>query len=947
MKRETSLSVTDLQDQLSDSVKRINLRGPDSTISSRSGSATTSPTTTEKAPIALPVGHEMSTALFTFMNSGEVNSRLTTPAETSRKSHSGSIDQIQSPTELLSSYSNVDSDLSIDIRKYDSSGKERELEVDGAERANPHLNQRGTVLDHLSDKEDFSQKYKLFEEIGRGGFSKVYRCQDKIHGRDFAVKNIDLRPLRLQQRFDPTRLRREVDIITRLHHPNIVEFVESFETEEELLMILEYCPGKELFDVILEKKFDEDTGKNVFAQISRALHYLHSLNIIHRDIKPENILVLNKRDSQGCLVVKLLDFGLSKSNAGSEAKTFVGTPCYLSPEVEYTSKGLGGTYGLPADCWSLGAVLYVMLVARFPEFQQNPITKKVELKLPDDLWGHISKDAKDLVSRLMDTSQATRLTTHDALIHDWLGIHRSTRIELKSIADACRVLGQGLQDDLAIHDRQASGGAEPITAGGFHIQQTEMVLRVHQAEPGQRDNEDQLQLSPLFQLQQNVATCFADAHASYKDIPEVATQVRQGAVLCRRQYVESTKMLYKIDTTAKMVLNMFPDLQLAVEAGEPRLASEFFKLVKGWVTELRSMVMTTQEANQASMAQIQTIVENSTLSLQNRVSSNLQQNVKVPRKVLNHFLQKHFAGGIDSVGAGIKADDDVKLSGEQVMELFMGLFANPGVPRTSSAASQRPRSGSDIMNETDESYAEDIDSGDYHNGSTNTSRERTRSGSSGSSASSQEPLKLNSSVTMEDVSMDEDAEEQKAWKNIPRLAIPGNEHGVVGQEGVNDPSSQQVGLGSPVAASRLHDALRQLHQIDTILEQLSAFWANTELVLDVLTKKGQVVEQLIEFSQNPKLMTRFLERMEEYKQFWEKVQELCKSYIIGANGGDSSTEKGSDDINIRSDVNRTNSEGSQDDIFSDDASVFKDFIRNTKSPSPEASSHRIDKLDSL
>jgi len=903
MKRETSLSVTDLQDQLSDSVKRINLRGPDSSLSSRSASAASSPTTTEKAPIVLPAGHEMSAALFSFMNSGEVNTKISA-IETGRKAHSGSIDQIQSPTEYLSGFSTGDSDLSIDIRKHDSGGNSRDLDVDFAGVHPP--SKRGTVLDHLSNREEFSQKYLLYEEIGRGGFSKVYRCQDLQQYRNFAVKNIDLRPLRLQQRFDPTRLRREVDIITRLHHPNIVEFVESFETEEELLMILEYCPGKELFDVILENRFDEDTAKTVFAQICRALYYLHSLNIIHRDIKPENILVLNKPDAQGRLVVKLLDFGLSKSNAGSEAKTFVGTPCYLSPEVEYTSKGLGGTYGLPADCWSLGAVLYVMLVARFPEFQQNPITKKVELKLPADLWGHISPEAKNLVSRLMDTSQVTRMTTHDALIHEWLGVHRSTRNELRSIANACRVLGQGLQDDLAIHDKQGNRETQSsITAGGFHIQPTEMVLRVRQGESNQRasmhDNEDQLQLSPLFQLQQNVATCFADAHASYKDIPEVATQVRQGAVLCRRQYVESTKMLYKIDTTAKMVLNMFPDLQLAVEAGEPRLASEFFKLVKGWVTELRSMVMTTQEANQASMAQIQTIVENSTLTLQNRVANNLPQNIKVPRKVLNLFLQKHFAGSLDSLASSSKSEDDVKLSGEQVMELFMGLFANPGGTRAPSA-SQRPRSGSDLMNEADESYAEDIDSGDYHN-STNTSRERTRSGSSGSSASSLEQSAFHSaassSVTMDDANMDEDAEEAKAWRNIPPLVIPGSDavNGSVGagkQDGANDAISQQVGLGSPVAASRLHDALRQLHQIDTILEQLSAFWANTELVLDVLTKKGQVVEQLIEFSQNPKLMTRFLERMEEYKQFWEKVQTLCKSYIIGANGGESAPEKESD-----------------------------------------------------
>eukprot|EP00128_Syssomonas_multiformis_P012359 Colp12_sorted_trinity150504_noHs@17730 len=159
----------------------------------------------------------------------------------------------------------------------------------------------------------------------------------------------------------------------RLHHPSIIEFVDVFEDNDTLMMIMEYCPGKELFDVILERKyFEESDARPIFAQIARALFYLHSLNILHRDVKPENILISSIPDHTGQVVAKLLDFGLSKNAGnGSAAKTFVGTPCYVAPEVEYTSKGLGGTYSFPADCWSLGAVLYVMLVARFPEFEQD------------------------------------------------------------------------------------------------------------------------------------------------------------------------------------------------------------------------------------------------------------------------------------------------------------------------------------------------------------------------------------------------------------------------------------------------------------------------------------------------------------------------------------------------------------------------------------------------
>ena len=977
LKRETSMSVTDLHEHLSDSVKRISLRGPDSSSPSRAGSSTTSPLTTEKTPLSLAPAQGLSAALFDFIKSEEKNNRT---AAVDAAGGANSLDRGRSPSypDIIA----IDSgDFSIDGRETDGKFNAREQLIVDFSGSDGSVNfRKGTVLDKLSSTDSFLSKYEIMNQIGTGGFSKVYRCQCLQTRQDFAVKIIDLRPLRLKEGFDPTRLRREVDIMSKLQHPNIVGFRESFETNDQVLMVLEYCPGKELFDVILERnRFAENDAKKVFAQICRALHYLHSLNIIHRDIKPENILVLDHTDAEGNLIVKLLDFGLSKNaGAGSEAKTFVGTPCYLSPEVEYTSKGLGGTYGLPADCWSLGAVLYVMLVARFPEFKQDPITKRVVLKLSAELWGDISMEAKDLVNKLMDTNQHSRMTTGGSLLHAWLGENRSTPSELKAIAGACRGLSESLQKNLfSGKERPAVEVDTTMTPGGFHLQQTEMVLRVRQPDSNAssatlRENDDRLQLSPLFQLQQNVASCFADAHASYIDIPEVATQVRQGAVLCRRQYVESTKMLYKIDCTATAVLNMFPDLQLAVEEGEPQLATEFFTIVKGWVVELRTMVAATQKANQASMAQIQTIVENSTLTLQNRVTSKLPQSVNVPRRMIN-IAQRRLIGGPEILTGSSDSDDEVKLSGDQVMELLMSLFSNPG-SSTTPRNGLRTRSGSDVMNETDESYVEDIDVGDYHgNGN-----QRNRSGSSGSGSSSSGSQDLpgaigsqnqhEKSVLMEDISMDDDAEEYKnnyrgtgSWaadrasheglQNMPNIVT-----------GVSETSekigSQQVGLGSPMAASRLEDALSQLHQVDIILEQLSAFWANTELVLDVLTKKGQHVEQLIKFSQKPRLMARFKERLEEYKRFWEGVQTLCKNYISGASGnGGVASERNSgdgDDVNregkssVRLGVDRNNSGGSEDLFMQNEEAVFREFPHFSSPHSvPESFKQGIDKRDSL
>jgi len=523
--------------------------------------------------------------------------------------------------------------------------------------------------------------------------------------------------LRLRERFNPTRLKREVEIMSRLHHPNIIQFIEVFEDPDHLMMVMEYCPGKELFDVILARKFfKEDDAKPIFAQVARALYYLHSLNIIHRDIKPENILISDKPDlATGGLVAKLLDFGLSKNaGAGSEAKTFVGTPCYLAPEVEYTSKGLGGTYGLAADCWSLGAVLYVMLVARFPEFEQD-FAGKVVVKLAPSLWNNVSSEAKDLIRSLMNTNPNARLTMYGVLQHPWLGAYRATQQELTSISVANSELNNQLQDEVEELEQEeeqeeemriAQGGSDhpEITAGGNVVRHQAMILRQndlggHHAHnnPNPQVGPENLKLAPLLHLQRSIALCFEEAHAEYQEFPEVASQIRRGAVLCRHQLVESTKMLRKVEQTAKEVLEMFPDLELAIEEDEPKLASEFFNIVKEWVVELREQVNSTQKINKASMNQIQRVVEQSTMSLKEKVQEKERHHttqMMLAKQFVETILQKlnpttvgnaltngSSKGGAASNNAGNNNGHDsvdlsnVNIDANSAFELFLSLFS--------------------------------------------------------------------------------------------------------------------------------------------------------------------------------------------------------------------------------------------------------------------------------
>lgn len=649
-----------------------------------------------------------------------------------------------------------------------------------------------------------------------------------------ALKVIDLRPLRLRERFNPARLKREVDIMRRLKHPNIIQFVEVYEDVDHLMMVMEYCPGKELFDVILARKhFREDDARPIFAQVARALFYLHSLNIIHRDVKPENVLIMDTPDANGALIAKLLDFGLSKNaNGGSAAKTFVGTPCYLAPEVEYTSKGLGGTYGLPADCWSLGAVLYVMLVARFPEFEQDA-HGKVVVKLPPVLWNNISSEAKDLIRALMNTNPAARLSMHGVLQHPWMGKYMASGDELVRVHQATTDLSHHLQaeEELIVAQEQMTNLSLPnqgheMTPMGTVVHHHAMILR--QAEDPAFGPE-QLRLAPLLHLQRSIATCFEEAHSHYHLLPEVATQVRRGAVLCRQQLVESTKMLRKVEQTASEVLGMFPDLEMAVEEEEPQLAASFFNLVKVWVAELRELVGTTQKINKASMSQIQKVVEQSTIGLK-RQEQQEQPTIKLPKGLLENILHAKKMG-----------EDGVPLDANQVMELFMTLFQSTTQGQKVKEALAMDTDSASSPRETKENDLADI-------------FQRAPVASP--------PTSTDPSTFEEDAPMD--------------LQVPSLE--VLEEEDLYSASS---GESSPRAAARLSEALQKLRQVDMILEQLGIFWANTEVVLDLLTKKGQHVEQFIGFSSKPRLMARFRERMDEYKRFWEGVRMMCSNYVEG------------------------------------------------------------------
>ena len=196
--------------------------------------------------------------------------------------------------------------------------------------------------------------------IGKGSYAKVVLVKKKDSGELFAMKI--LKKENVERKKQERHVKTERDVQINIDHPFVIKFFYSFQNDRKLFFALEYCPGGELFNLLQKKKrFSEDQARFYSAQMVLALEHLHAKDIIYRDLKPENVLI----DKVG--YIRITDFGLSRMDVKdpNEAKSICGTPEYLAPEIIMK---LG--YGKPVDWWTLGSIIYEMLVG-IPPFYTN------------------------------------------------------------------------------------------------------------------------------------------------------------------------------------------------------------------------------------------------------------------------------------------------------------------------------------------------------------------------------------------------------------------------------------------------------------------------------------------------------------------------------------------------------------------------------------------------
>ncbi|XP_071436331.1 maternal embryonic leucine zipper kinase isoform X4 [Pithys albifrons albifrons] len=273
------------------------------------------------------------------------------------------------------------------------------------------------------DYEEVLKYYELHGTVGTGGFAKVKLARHRLTGEKVAIKIMD--KLALQD--DLPRVKLEIDAMKDLSHQHICRLYHVIETPKKIFMVLEYCPGGELFDYIISKdRLSEEEARVFFRQIVSAIAYVHSRGYAHRDLKPENLLIDEERN------LKLIDFGLCAKPKGGldyHLNTCCGSPAYAAPELIQ-----GKTYiGSEADIWSMGVLLYALLCGFLPFDDDNvmAIYRKImrgKYSIPN--W--LSPSSTLLLYQMLQVDPKKRITVKHLLSHPWLMQGYSDAIQWQS-----------------------------------------------------------------------------------------------------------------------------------------------------------------------------------------------------------------------------------------------------------------------------------------------------------------------------------------------------------------------------------------------------------------------------------------------------------------------------------------------------------------------------------
>lgn len=253
--------------------------------------------------------------------------------------------------------------------------------------------------------------YEFIQVLGQGIFSVVRKAICLKSGAIVAIKSYDKAKCKIHAQH--INIKQEIEIMQKTSHKNLVSFIDSFETEKDIHIVIEYISGISLYSFLkkhIGTRLPEKEAKLIFEQIFSAVEYLHDKNISHGDLKLENILITSSN------VVKIIDFGFS-SYCDTKKSVFCGTSSYLSPEIVQMAEYFPG----PSDIWSLGVIFFTLLTGTYP-FKASSDTElykkiiKAHIKVPE----FVSNEASRLLYRMLRSEPKSRPSIKSLLKDPWL-----------------------------------------------------------------------------------------------------------------------------------------------------------------------------------------------------------------------------------------------------------------------------------------------------------------------------------------------------------------------------------------------------------------------------------------------------------------------------------------------------------------------------------------------
>lgn len=304
--------------------------------------------------------------------------------------------------------------------------------------------------------------FEYLRVIGKGSYGEVWLAKHKKDKKQYVLKRMNLQRASKRER---TSAEQEAKLLSKLKHPNIVSYKDSFETRDGKLHIaMQYCEGGDLYTRLKEQKgipLEERQVVEWFVQIAMALQYMHERNILHRDLKTQNIFLTKSK------IIKVGDLGIARvlESASDMATTLIGTPYYMSPEL-FSNK----PYNHKSDVWALGCCVYEMTTLKhaFNAKDMNSLVYKILKGKTPPMPRQYGTDLQDLMRQMLDQNPDRRPSVNRILRNPF--IKRNIAIFLEDTKRGCRRPGSAAKRPGSASSNQSSpastGASIPSSAAG-------------------------------------------------------------------------------------------------------------------------------------------------------------------------------------------------------------------------------------------------------------------------------------------------------------------------------------------------------------------------------------------------------------------------------------------------------------------------------------------------